>query len=310
MARGSVVARLCLTLDGAGAIVIAQQISNGLALGSIYAMIAVALTLSIGVINFLNFSIPGVFMVSAFVVWGTMQFTGSWLLAILFALLVGGCLAVLVERFTWSWLKNADPFVPLVSSMAFLMLFENWALTMWGSDLKTLPSISAADVRIAGVIISLPQLAGLLISIALAAALRFVLTRTPVGRALRTISEDSEVASILGVNVNRTVRVLFIVSALCAAVAGVLFSVTYRQVHPYMGEIIGLRGISAMVIGGMGNVWGAIIGGILIGLGEVAAINMFGADVVDIVIYGTLLLILAVRPEGLFGATVPGRGRV
>lgn len=289
---------------------IAQQISNGLALGSIYAMIAVALTLSIGVINFLNFSIPGIFMVSAFVVWGTMQLTGSWLLAFLFALLVGGCLALLVERFTWSWLKNADPFVPLVSSMAFLMLFENWALTMWGSDLKTIPSISAGDVRIAGIVISLPQLAGLLISVSLAATLRFVLTQTPVGRALRTISEDKEVASILGVNVNRTVRLLFIVSALCAAVAGILFSVSYRQVHPFMGEVIGLRGISAMVIGGMGNVWGAILGGILIGLGEVAAINVFGADFVDIVIYGTLLLILTVKPEGLFGAPVLGRGRV
>ena len=290
---------------------IAQQIVNGLALGSIYAMVAVALTLSIGVINFLNFSIPGLFMVGGFGFWVLTAAGLPWPVAFTAALLAGGALAFVVERFTWRWLKDAEPFVPLVSSMAFLIFFENFAVTVWGSDLKTVgPIFPAADLRVGGLIISIPQMLGLFLSVILVFALSRMLARTSVGRAFRTIGENPETATILGVNVNRIVLILFIASGLFAALAGLLFAINYRQVQPFMGEIIGLKGISAMVIGGMGNVWGAIIGGLLIGLTEVTAIGLVGADFVDITVYGLLLLILAVRPTGLLGSALAGKGRI
>jgi branched-chain amino acid transport system permease protein len=290
---------------------VAQQIVNGLALGSIYAMVAIALTLSIGVINFLNFSIPGLFMVGGFGLWVLHGMGFPWPAAFTLALIAGGAIAFVVERFTWRWMKTVEPFVPLVSSMAFLILFENLAVTVWGSDLKAVEStFLASDLHLAGLVVSIPQLIGLAISLVLACALWLLLARTSTGHAFRTISEDPETARILGIDVNRMVLILFIASGVFAALAGLLFAVNYRQVNPFMGEIVGLKGISAMVIGGMGNVWGAILGGLLIGLTEVAAIGIFGADFVDIAVYGLLLSILAVRPTGLLGSALAGRGRV
>ena len=136
-----------------------------------------------------------------------------------------------------------------------------------------------------------------------------LLNRTQLGRALRTIAEDSDTALLLGVNINRVVPIVFVVAGAFAAFAGVIFALNYRQVHPFMGEVVGLKGISAMIIGGMGNIWGSIVGGLVIGLVEVLAIGYFGADFVDIAVFGLLLLILFFRPTGLFAGMTAARGR-
>jgi len=277
-------------------------------LGSIYAMVAVALTLSIGVLRFLNFSIPGLFMIGGMTAWASLHGGMPWPLAIGAALVAGALASLLVERFTWRWMRNAQHFVPLVSSMAFLLLFEHLAVIYWGSELRTVPSLFPnADWRIAGLVISLPQLSGLVCSIVLIWALTLVLARTRFGRGLRTIAEDSDTALLLGVDINRIVPVVFLISGLFAALAGVIFALNYRQVQPFMGEMVGLKGISAMIVGGMGNIWGSIAGGLIIGLVEVMSIGYFGADFVDIAIYGLLLLILFIRPTGLFAADFAGQ---
>jgi len=277
-------------------------------LGSIYAMVAVALTLSIGVLRFLNFSIPGLFMIGGMTAWASLHGGMPWPLAIGAALVAGALASLLVERFTWRWMRNAQHFVPLVSSMAFLLLFEHLAVIYWGSELRTVPSLFPnADWRIAGLVISLPQLSGLVCSIVLIWALTLVLARTRFGRGLRTIAEDSDTALLLGVDINRIVPAVFLISGLFAALAGVVFALNYRQVQPFMGEMVGLKGISAMIVGGMGNIWGSIAGGLIIGLVEVMSIGYFGADFVDIAIYGLLLLILFIRPTGLFAADFAGQ---
>ena len=277
-------------------------------LGSIYAMVAVALTLSIGVLRFLNFSIPGLFMIGGMTAWASLRGGLPWWLAIAAALLAGSLASLVVERFTWRWMRGAPDFVPLVSSMAFLLLFEHLAVIYWGSELRTLPPLFAdADWRIAGLVISVPQLAGLVASIALIWVLTLVLARTRLGRGLRTIAEDSDTALLLGVEINHIVPVVFLISGLFAALAGVIFALNYRQVQPFMGEMVGLKGISAMIVGGMGSVWGSIAGGLIIGLVEVTSIGYFGADFVDIAVYGLLLLILFVRPTGLFAAAFAGQ---
>jgi branched-chain amino acid transport system permease protein len=285
----------------------AQQIVNGLMLGSVYAMVAVALTLGIGVLRFLNFSIPGLFMIGGMVTWALVRTGVPWPLAAGAALMLAAAASLAVELFTWRWMRNAEEFVPLVSSMAFLILFENLAVVYWGSDLQSLPRLFAsADWRIGSLVVSMPQLLGLVCSIALIAALSLVLAKTRLGRALRTIAEDADTAVLLGVDIHRIVPVVFVVSGAFAALGGILFALNYRQVHPFMGEVLGLKGISAMVVGGMGNIWGAIAGGIIIGLTEVLSIDLFGADFVDIAVYGLLLLILVVRPTGIFGAASTG----
>ena len=279
-------------------------------LGSVYAMVAVALTLSIGVLRFLNFSIPGLFMIGGMATWALVRSGMPWPLAAGAALIAGAVGSLVVERFTWRWMRSAQDFVPLVSSMAFLLLFEHLAVIYWGSELRTLPALFGnADWRIAGLVVSLPQLAGLLCSIALIWALTLVLARTRLGRGLRTIAEDSDTALLLGVDINRIVPVVFLIGGLFAAFAGLIFALNYRQVHPFMGEVVGLKGISAMIVGGMGNVWGSIAGGLIIGLVEVMSIGYFGADFVDIAVYGLLLLILFIRPTGLFAGAIAGQAR-
>jgi branched-chain amino acid transport system permease protein len=288
--------------------ILAQQLVNGLMLGAIYAMVGVALTLGIGVLRFLNFSIPGLFMLGGMTTWALVHAGLPWPLAAVVALVVGALAALVVERFTWRWMRQAGPYVPLVSSMAFLLLFENLAVAHWGSDLRTMPRLfGSTDWRVGGLVISLPQLVGLSCAIGLIACLSLMLRRTRIGRALRTIAEDSDTALLLGVDIHRIVPLVFVISGLFAAFAGILFALNYRQVHPFMGEALGLKGISAMVVGGMGNIWGAIAGGLIIGLVEVLSIDAFGADFVDISVYGLLLAILILRPTGLFGG-MPAEG--
>jgi len=281
--------------------VFAQQVVNAVTLGSVYAMVAVALTLSIGVLNFLNFSIPGLFMLGGMAVWALARAGVPLPLAITGALAVAAAASLVVERFTWRWMRTASPFVTLVSSMAFLLLFEHLAIAYWGSDMRVMPdALANGDWRFAGLVIGIPQLVGLIGSVGLIAALSLLLKHTRFGRALRTIAEDSETALILGVDIDRVVAAVFVVAGLFAAFAGVLFALNYRQVHPFMGEAVGLKAIAAMIVGGMGNIWGSIVGGLVIGLAEVFAISYFGADFVDIAVFGLLLLILFVRPTGLF----------
>jgi branched-chain amino acid transport system permease protein len=290
---------------------IGQQIINGLMLGSVYAMVAVALTLSIGVLNFLNFSIPGLFMIAGMSTWALIHAGVPWPLAILAALAITTAVSLVVERFTWRWLRGAEHFVPLVSSMAFLLMFEHLAIAWWGSEMRVLPPLFAGtDWRIAGFVISLPQLAGLMVSIASIWGLSALLRRTSLGRGLRTIAEDSDTALLLGIDIGRIVPIVFALAGLFAAIAGVLFALNYRQVQPFMGEAVGLKGISAMIVGGMGNTWGAIAGGLIIGIAEVLSVGYVGANFVDISVFGLLLLILFMRPTGLFAGLPAGRSGI
>lgn len=282
-----------------------QQIVNGLMLGSVYALVAVSFTLAIGVVNFLNFSIPGLFMVAGMLTWFLLKAGLSWPVAALLAVASGGLLSLLVERFTWRLMSRSEHFVPLVTSMAFLILFENLVLVAWGSDLQRVPlPFQSVSWRVGSLVVAVPQLVGLLCAVLAVVFLDFVLRRTRIGRGLRTIAEDQETARMLGVPVDRVVAAVFVVGGLFTALSGFLFAVNYQQASPFMGEEVALKGISAMVIGGMGNIWGAILGGLLIGVVETFSISWFGARSVDIAVYGLLLAILFVRPTGLLGGVL------
>jgi branched-chain amino acid transport system permease protein len=282
-----------------------QQLINGLMLGSVYALVAVAFTLAIGVLNFLNFSIPGLFMVAGMLTWFTLKAGIPWPLAAVLAIASGGLLSLLVERFTYRLMRRSAHFVPLVTSMAFLILFENLVLIAWGSDLQRVPlPFETVSWRLGSTVIAVPQLIGLACAVLAVACLDALLKRTRIGRGLRTIAEDPDTAALLGVPVERVVPVVFVVGGLFTALSGFLFAVNYQQASPFMGEEIALKGISAMVVGGMGNIWGAILGGLLIGIVETFSISWFGARAVDIGVYGLLLAILLVRPTGILGGAM------
>ena len=195
------------------AAILSQQIVNGLMLGSIYAMVAVALTLSIGVLKFLNFSIPGLFMIGGMATWALVRTGMPWPLAVGGALIIGAAASLVVERFTWRWMRMAEHFVPLVSSMAFLLLFEHLAVVYWGSELRTLPALFGnADWRVAGLIISLPQLVRPARVDRLDLGIDAAVSAQPRRSRLRN-REDSDTALLLGVDINRIVPVVFLVKA-------------------------------------------------------------------------------------------------
>lgn len=281
---------------------LSQQLVNGMLLGGIYALVALAFSLTIGILNFLNFSIPALFMLGGVVSCALLAGGHSIAIALLGALAVTGLASLIVERFTFRWLKDSDSHIPLVSSLGFLLLFENLVVIYFGSDAVGYPSpFGAASVRVAGVLISLPQVASFALSLALIVACYLVITKTKLGRGLRSIAESPSVSGMLGVDVGRTVSSMYLISGLLAGIGGALFGISYLQVSWDMGSEVALKGISAMVLGGMGNVWGALLGALIIATIEVLTIVYISSDAVNVVVYGVLLGLIIVAPGGLLG---------
>ena len=305
-----------------GGKVIAQQIASGLMLGAIYLTVAVAFTLTIGVLNFLNFTIPTMFMLAGMMAWGLnaaglFAFAGKlgWLVALVVGIACSILASLVVERFTYRYQRTrhgdaTEHAIPLVSSLGFLLIFEHLVLVAFGSEAQRFPVPFKADLSLFGIVIGLPQLASLLLALAIVAVLTAVLRRTRMGRALRTIAENPDTASLLGVDVGRVVPVVFVLSGLLAGLAGALFTVNYGEVSPFMGENVGSKAIAAMVLGGLGSIWGAIAGGLVVGLTETLSIHFFGGDSVQMSVWGLLLVIIIVRPQGLFGRPSAGKGKM
>ena len=311
--------------------ILLQQLVNGLMLGGIYVMVAVAFTLIIGVLNFLNFTIPALFMVSAMMMWATMEggfgkgfdnaltgivgADGKWVAGIVVAMVVAVLLSLVIERFTYRYMKAkygdaTEHAIPLVSSLGFLIIFEHLVIGRWGSDALTITSpFGNASFYIGNIQFSVPQLTSLVLSLAIVFALSMVLKRTRFGRALRSIAEKPDTAILMGVEVRRIVPLVFVITGLMCGIAGVLFTLNYTTIEAYVGDKVATVAIAGMVLGGLGNVWGAVVGGLFVGVLEVMSIYLFGSSVEKVIIWGLLLLILVVRPTGLFGHTAIGKGK-
>lgn len=319
VAGALLVAALAIMVGGK---VIAQQIVSGVMLGAIYMTVAMAFTLTIGVLNFLNFTIPTLFMLTGMVAWGLasrgyVAFAGGWgwLVALLAGVVAAVLASLIVERFTFRYLKTrhgdaTEHAIPLVSSLGFLLIFEHLVLISMGSESQRFAIPFKSDIHVFGVVLGAAQLTSLALAVAIVAVLTYVLKHTRMGRALRTIAESPDTASLLGVDVTRIVPVVFVLTGVLAGVAGALFTVNYGDVSPFMGDHIGTKAIAAMVLGGLGSIWGAIAGGLLVGLTETLSIHFFGGDSVQMVVWGLLLAVIILRPQGLFGTASIGKGKM
>ncbi|WP_114906125.1 branched-chain amino acid ABC transporter permease [Ornithinimicrobium murale] len=284
-----------------------QQLLNGLFIGAIYALFAIGFTLVFGVLDRLNLAHPAVFAVSAFVGIELVEVAGLsiWLtLPIVFV--VGGILGMVIERVAFRPLKDRPDahFAGLISSIALAGMFI--ALLQWryGPDTRRFPadSFPSTTFTVFGAQVTVVQVAILVISVVLMVALTVLVARSRLGRGMRAVAENPTAARVLGINVDRVTMTTFAISSALGAVAGALFAMNVNSAQLTMGTAIELKGLAVIIVGGMGSLPGALVGGLLLGLAEVFAVQYIGSSWRDLVAFGLLFLILLVRPQGLFGA--------
>ncbi|HEU5143888.1 MAG TPA: branched-chain amino acid ABC transporter permease [Dermatophilaceae bacterium] len=284
-----------------------QQLLNGLFIGAIYALFAIGFTLVFGILDRLNLAHPAVFAVSAFVGIELVEVGGlSIWLALPIVFVVGGLLGLLIERVAFRPLKNRPDahFAGLITSIAVAGMFI--ALLQWryGPNTRRFPAGSFPETRFQflGAQVTLVQVAILVISIVLMVGLTWVVARSRLGRGMRAIAENPTAARVLGVNVDRVTATTFAISSALGGVAGALFAMNVNSAQLGMGTAIELKGLAVIVVGGMGSLPGALVGGLVLGLAEVFAVQYIGSSWRDLIAFGLLFLILLLRPQGLFGA--------
>jgi branched-chain amino acid transport system permease protein len=290
--------------------VLPQQIVNGLTLGAVYTLIALSFSLVMGILGILNLAIAEVFMIGGYV--GFTVIGAGWPLPV--AMIAGTAAAAavsgVIEKIGYQPLRNAPVVTPMLSTLGFSIILQNVATNVWGSDpLQLDDEPLAARFSVGAVSISEMQVLVLAVTVLLVAALAYIIQRTSIGRALRAIAEDRDVARLLGVSASKLIFLAFVLSGALAGAAGVLISLHYAAITPYVGVEIGLKAIAVMVIGGTAQIWGALLAGPLIGVAEVLTIAYGGSQVRDLVVYGLMIVILLLRPQGLLGGTRADRGQ-
>ena len=283
-----------------------QQIYNGLFIGSIYALFAVGYTLVFGILDILNIAHQAVFMLGAVVALELVLRTDMniWL-ALLLAFLACGGIGILLDRIAFKPLRARPDtyFSSLISSIAMGLIFEAIVLRWIGPDPRRFPfgTFPVKIWEVGDVVITLRQLVIMALAIAFTLGLQYFVRRTRAGMAIRTVAENQRAARLLGVNVDGIIALSFFISSALGGVAGVLYALEFANIAPEMGRSIELKGLAVIILGGMGSIPGAVLGGLLLGLTEVFTIQWISSSWRDAAAFTMLFLILLVRPRGLLG---------
>ncbi|WP_428263559.1 ABC transporter permease subunit [Haliangium sp.] len=292
-----------------------QQLINGVTLGAIYGLIAIGYTLVYGIIGMINFAHGEVFMIGAFVALISFLLLGlaglTWaplalLLVLVAAMLFTAVYGWAIERVAYRPLRGSHRLAPLISAIGMSIFLQNYVQLTQGARVRPLPPVIQDGfvlMESEGFTVSLSYLQILIIvvTVALMAAFALLINRTPFGRAQRACEQDQTMASLLGVNVDRTISLTFVSGAALAAVAGVLFLVYYGVIDFFIGFLAGIKAFTAAVLGGIGSLAGAMLGGLLIGLIESFWSAYFTIEYKDVAAFGILVLVLIFRPTGLLG---------
>ncbi|WP_294345166.1 branched-chain amino acid ABC transporter permease [uncultured Clostridium sp.] len=280
-----------------------QQLTNGLSLGSIYALIALGYTMVYGIINLINFAHGDIYMIGAFV--GI--FCGATLKlplipTLLLSMLASALLGVVIEKVAYKPLRNSPRITLLITAIGVSLLLENGMVYLVGPDTKAFPKLLSTNIlKFGGLSIDTSKALTLVVSIILVILLQLIVFKTKIGKAMRASSYDIEAASLMGINVNTTISATFAIGSALAGAAGVLVSLAFNSVGPYMGVVPGLKAFIAAVLGGIGSIPGALIGGILIGLTETLTKAYISTTLSDAIVFGILIIILLVKPSGILG---------
>jgi branched-chain amino acid transport system permease protein len=305
-----------------------QLTVNGLTLGSLYALIAIGYTLVYGILKLLNFAHGDVYMVGAFIGYGVLvAFDGPLspnialvpliVLMFLVAMLASGGLGVVIERFAYRPLRDAPRLAPLISALGVSFFLQNSALLLLGAEFRSYdsfllgsdqpelfipgPLVDAVFV-VNGVNVQLVQVLVMAMTVVLMVALTLLVARSKLGKAMRATAFDREAAAMMGIDIDRVIASTFFIGAVLAGAAGVMFGLLFSQVFHLMGFLAGLKGFTAAVVGGIGSIPGAMLGGLLVGLTEAYSAGYLGGRWSDLTVFGILIVVLLVRPTGLLGA--------
>ncbi|WP_320127771.1 branched-chain amino acid ABC transporter permease [uncultured Sphaerochaeta sp.] len=291
-----------------------QHLMNGLTLGGIYALIALGYTMVYGILKFINFAHGDILMVGAYI--GLFVFDGlrgsapigTWtVIAFFIAMLVSmascGLLGMAIERIAYRPLRKATRLAPLLSAIGVSFILSNSAAWMFGTQSRKFNyPFDNTPIDIHGVVITPHQILILVVSVVMMIALKLFIDKSRMGKAMRATSLDQDTAMLMGINVDQVIGLTFAIGSALAATGGILIALDYK-VYPTMGTMTGLKAFVAAVVGGIGNISGAMFGGILLGLLETFGVAVFGipSGLKDTIAFGVLIIILLVKPEGLFG---------
>jgi branched-chain amino acid transport system permease protein len=298
-----------------------QELVNGITLGSVYALLALGYSMVYGILKLLNFAHGDIYMIGAFIGYGIMtSFHGPASLSIPIALLLllmmlgamagSAVLGVAVERFAYRRLRDAPRGATLITALGVSFFIENIAQLLFGAEYHSMNTFQLAGGTLfthgihltANVYVALARIIVIVGAVLMMVALTLLVNRTRMGKAMRAVSFDREAASMMGINVDNVIVWTFFIGSALAGAAGVMVALVFQNVFPYMGFNAGLKAFTAAVVGGIGSIVGAMVGGVLVGLVESFAIGYIGGQWSDIVVFGILIAFMLFRPSGLFGS--------
>jgi branched-chain amino acid transport system permease protein len=301
-----------------------QQIINGLVQGSVYALVALGYTMVYGILGLINFAHGEVVMIGAMLALSSLTVLLSWGVPIFLALPVSivlamaGCMALgySIERIAYRPLRHAPRLAPLITAIGVSIVLQNLAMMIWGREYHSFPQLVANNPHdIGGAIINDIQIIIFVLALAIMAGLMVVVHRTRLGRAMRAVAENQHAAQLMGVDINRVISITFMLGSALAAIAGLMVSANYGLAHYYMGFLLGLKAFTAAVLGGIGNLRGAMLGGLLLGLIESLGAGyigdmtggFLGSNYQDVFAFFVLIAVLVFRPSGLLGERIAER---
>lgn len=280
-----------------------QQVINGISLGSIYALIALGYTMVYGIIRLINFAHGDVFMVGAFVGFYAIEGLGlSFFPALILSMVICAILGVIIERIAYKRLRGASRIAALITAIGVSLLIEYGTIYLRGAQPEAFPEVLPnKSFTFLGATVSSTSIFILSVSVALMIILQFVVRRTKIGKAMRAVSHDADAARLMGINVDRTISATFAIGSALAGAAGVIFGIYYTKIEPLMGVIPGLKAFVAAVLGGIGIIPGAAIGGLVLGLVETLVSALGYSNWRDAAAFVILIFILILKPSGILG---------
>ena len=280
-----------------------QQLVNGISLGSIYALIALGYTMVYGIIKLINFAHGDVFMLGAFIgFYAIARWEMNFFLALILAMVLCAVIGVIIERVAYKRLRSATRIAALITAIGVSLLIEYTVIFFRGASPEAYPDVfSNKKFDIFGVQISTQSILILSVSIILMILLQFIVHQTKIGKAMRAVSHDADAAKLMGINVDNTISATFAIGSALAGAAGVIFGVYYTRIDPLMGVLPGLKAFVAAVLGGIGIIPGAMTGGLVLGVVETIVSALGYSLWRDAAAFVILILILILRPAGIFG---------